>query len=75
MTVPSVRQTALAWLTRDARRLADSDEFLWSRLRELRRDVEKVGKRRVILSRRLLTLKDTAASVSSLMLREIVLGR
>lgn len=75
MAIPPVRQIAPAGLTRDAPRLADSDEFLRSRPRELLRDVENVGKRRLILSKRLLTLKRTAASLSFVMLREMVLGR
>jgi hypothetical protein len=75
MTVPPVRQTVLMGLTRDASRLPGSDEPCRSQLRELRRDVEKVGGRREMLSKRPLILEGTAASVFSVMLREMVLGR
>lgn len=70
-----MRQTVPTGLTRDDARLSGSDEFLRSRLREWWRGVEKVGKRRVILSKRLLMLKGIETSVSSVRLREMVLGR
>lgn len=64
MTVPPVRQTAVMGPTR---------ELLGFRLREWWR--EKIGKRGVILFKRLLRFLCTGASVvSSVRLREMVLG-
>lgn len=70
-----MRQTALAGLTRDAPRLPGSEGARRSPPRELRCDVEKVGKRREMLSSRLLMFEGTAASVFSVVFREMVLGR
>lgn len=75
MTVPPMRQTDLAGLTRDAPRLPGSDDARRSTLREVRCDLEKVGKRREMLSNRLLILEGAAASVLSFVFREMVLGR
>lgn len=73
MTVPPMRQTALIGSIRGTW-LSGPGGFRRSRLRELRRDAEKLGRRRLSLFMLLLIFQEVSVSDSSVMLREIVLG-